>query len=192
MVRTRFRWIGLVTAGLALAGAAAAADEVKKRPVAPRGFFAKFLAPRMTSGLSGEIAAAATFASPATNPWTRDNGTVLRVEKSAIHATRSALKHYAIESLGIDAWSLPLFRGGGTGLDALRNDSGGTRLRFGFSHLAPRAEVLIPVNAGRVALSADAMGRMGATFETPTSSLRFGASVDTRAHGGTFALTCRF
>jgi len=182
----------MVAAGLALAGAAAAADEVKKRPVAPRGFYAKFLAPRMASGLNGEIAAAAEFANPTANPWTRDDRTVSRVERGAIRATKSALKKYALESLGIDAWSLPLFGGGGTGLRALRNDSGGTRVRFGFAHRAPRAEVLIPVNAGRVAFSADAMGRMGATFETSTSSLRLGASVDPRAHSGTFALTCRF
>ena len=192
MVRRALRWSAIVMAGLALAGAAAAADEVKKRPVAPRGFFAKFLAPRMTSGLNGEIAAATNFANHAANPWTRDAGTVSRIERGAIRATTSALKHYAIESLGIDAWSLPLFGGTGTGLDALRNDSGGTRLRFGFAHMAPRAEVLFPVNAGRVAFNADAMGRVGAAFETPASALRLSVSVDARAHGGTFALTCRF
>jgi hypothetical protein len=177
---------------LAWAGAAHAADEAKTPKVDPHGFFAKYLAPRMTTGLNGEVDAAAHFANPAANPWTRDEGTVLRVERRAIHATKGAVKRYAIESLGLDAWSLPLVRGTGTGLDALRTDSGGARLLFGFSHMAPRAEVLIPVTSGRVAFSADAMGRMGVTFETPASSLRFGATVDPRAHSGGFALTSRF
>ena len=111
---------------------------------------------------------------------------------SAWVATRGALKHYAIESLGLDAWSRPLFGAKGTGLDAPKTDSGGTRLRFGFSHLAPRAEFLIPVDAGHVSFSADAMGRLSTTFETPSSGFRVGASVDPRAHEGGFSLSCSF
>ena len=192
MLRTRLHWVVLVAAGLAWAGAAQAADEAKPPKADPHGFFAKYLAPRMDSRLNGEFDAATRFANPATNPWTRDDGTVSRVERQAIRATKSAVKRYAIESLGLDEWSLPLVRGTGTGLDALRTDSGGARLLFGFSHMAPRAEVLIPVTSGRVAFSADAMGRMGITFETPASSLRFGATVDPRSHSGGFALTSRF
>ena len=192
MLRTRLRLVVLLAATLALAGAAHAADEANKPKVEPHGFFAKYLAPRMATGLSGEVDAAAHFANPEANPWTRDEGTVSRVERHAIHATTGALKHYAIESLGLDAWSLPLVRGTGTGLYALRTESGGARLLFGFSHMAPRAEVLIPVTSGRVGVSADAMGRVGTSFETSASSLRFGATVDPRGHEGTFGITCRF
>ena len=192
MVRRALRWSAIVTAGLALAGVAAAADEAKKPPIAPRGFYAKFLAPRMTSGLNDEILAATNFANHAANPWTRDAGTVSRIERGAMHATTSALKHYAIESLGIDAWSLPLYRGAGTGLDALRNDSGGTRLRFGIAHLAPRAEVLIPATEGRVAVSVDARGRVGTSFESAASNFRVGLSYDAPSHTGAFSLSRRF
>jgi len=192
MFRTSFRLVVLVATGLVVTGAAHAADEAKKPKIEPSGFFAKYLAPRMATGLNGEVQAAAYFANPAANPWARDEGTVLRVEKRAIRATTGAVKRYAIESLGINTWSIPLVGGTGTGLDALKTDSGGARLLFGFSHMAPRAGVLIPVSAGHLALSADALGRLGVTFETPTSSLRFGASVDAREHAGTFALTCRF
>ena len=192
MLRMRLHGMVLVAAGLAWAGAAQAADEAKPPKADPHGFFAKYLAPRMDSRLNGEFDAATRFANPATNPWTRDDGTVSRVERQAIRATKSAVKRYAIESLGLNAWSLPLIRGTGTGLDALRTDSGGPRLLFGFSHMAPRAEVLIPVTSGRVGVSADAMGRVGINFETPASNLRFGVNFDPREHRETFGLTSRF
>jgi hypothetical protein len=193
MLSQRNRIILILAAGLILAGPADAADVVKKKlRLAPRGFLETFLTPRMDTKLDAEFQAAQHFTNPAANPWTRDDATVSRVEKRAIRATKSALKRYAIESLGIDAWSLPLAGGRGTGLDSLKTDSGGTRLRFGFSHLAPRAEVLIPVEAGRVSFSADAMGRMTTSFEMGSSRFRVGASVDPRAHEGGFALSCSF
>jgi len=194
MVGTSLRRIAIIAAGLALAAAAEAADavKIKKRPVSPHGFYEKFLAPRMTSGLNREVAAAAHFANPIASPWTRDNEAVSRIEKGAIHATKSALKRYAIESLGIDAWSLPLFGGGGSGLGALKTESGGTRLRFGISHLAPRAEVLIPATHGRVAFSADAKGRLATSFESSSANFRVGVSYDAPAHAGTFLLIRRF
>jgi hypothetical protein len=184
--------MAMAAAGLALASAVEAADQVKKRPTAPRGFYERFLAPRMASGLNREVQAAAFFANPTANPWTQDNGTVLRIEKGAIRATTGALKQYAIESLGIDTWSLPLFGGKGTGIGALKTDSGGARLRFGFSHLAPRAEVLIPAAHGRVAFSADARGNIATSFQSANSSFRFGVSYDAPAHSGTFSLVRRF
>jgi hypothetical protein len=198
MLYQRLRCVLLVAAGLILTGAADAADEAKKADdaknpkIVPHGFLARYLTPRMDSGLNAEVQAAGYFTNPSANPWTRDDRTVSRVEKNAVRATRGALKHYAIESLGLDAWSLPLFGAKGTGLDALKTDSGGTRLRFGFSHLAPRAEFLIPVDAGHVSFSADAMGRLSTTFETPSSRFRVGASVDPRAHEGGFSLSCSF
>jgi hypothetical protein len=194
MVGSRFRKIAIVAAGLALAAAAEAADtvKIKKPPAAPRGFYEKFLAPRMTSGLNQEVSAAAYFANPTASPWTRDNETVSRIEKGAIRATKSALKRYAIESMGIDAWSLPLVGGGGRGLDALKTESGGARLRFGISHLAPRAEVLIPATHGRVAFSADARGRLATSFESTAANFRLGVSYDVPGHAGTFLLIRRF
>jgi len=133
MLRTRLLGVVLVAAGLAWAGGAQAADKAEPTKADPQGFFAKYLAPRMDSRLAGEFDAATRFANPSTNPWTRDDGTVARVQRHAIRATKSAVKRYAIESLGLNAWSLPLFRGAGTGLGALRTESGGPRLLFGFS-----------------------------------------------------------
>lgn len=192
MLRTRLRWIVLVAAGLVLAGTVDAAEDFKKARVAPRGFLSKFLAPRMDTRLDGEVSAAANFMNPSANPWMRDEAIVSRVERTALRATKGALKRYAIESLGIDAWSLPLFGAKVRGVEALKSDSGGARLRFGFSHRSPRAEVLFPVSAGRVAFSADATGRISTTFETPSTNFRLGATIDARAHEGAFGLTCRF
>jgi hypothetical protein len=198
MLRQRVRCVLLLAAGLVLAGTAGAADEAtktddaKKPKLAPHGFLARYLTPQMDSGLNAEVQAAANFTNPSANPWTKDDHTVSRVEKSAIRASTGALKRYAIESLGIDRWSIPLFGAKATGVDALKTDSGGTRLRFGFSHLAPRADVLFPVDAGHVAFSADALGRLSTSFETPSSRFRVGASVDPRAHQGGFSFSCSF
>ena len=179
-------------AGSAWAGSTNAAEEPKPLKPDPNGFFTKFFSPRMDARLNGEVEAAKHFTNPAANPWTRDDQTVARVERGAIHGAKSAVKRYAIESLGLDAWSLPLVKGSGTGLAALRTESGGPRLTFGFSHMAPRAEILVPVNTGRVGFSADAMGRVGVTFEGLSSSLSFGCAVDPRDHSGTFGLVSRF
>ena len=83
MLRTRLQGIVLVAAGMAWAGAAHAADAAKKPKVDPHGFFARYLAPRMDTGLNGEFQAAAYFANTSPNRWTRDDGTVLRVERRA-------------------------------------------------------------------------------------------------------------
>ena len=192
MLRARLLGMVLVAAGLGSAGGAQAADEAALPKAKPQGFFAKYLMPRMDSRLSGEFDAAVRFANPSTNPWTRDDATVSRIQKHAIRATKGAVKRYAIEQLGLDAWSLPLLRGKGTGLYALRTESGGPRLLFGFSHMAPRAEVLIPMASGRVGFSADALGRVGINFETPASSFRFGATIDPRDHSGSFGFISRF
>jgi hypothetical protein len=146
----------------------------------------------MTSRLSGEVAAAAYYVNPTASPWTQDNETISRIEKGAIRATKSALKNYAVESLGIDTWSVPLFGGGGRGLDALKTESGGTRLRFGISHLAPRAEILVPASHGRVAFSADARGRLATSFESTAANFRLGVSYDVPGHSATFLLIRRF
>ena len=194
MLGINIRRIAIIAAGLALAATDEAADavKIKKRPVAPHGFYEKFLAPRMTSGLSREVVAADYYVNPTASPWTRDNEAVSRIEKGAIRATKSAVKRYAIESLGIDTWSVPLVGGRGSGLGAFKTDSGGARLRFGISHLAPRAEVLIPATHGRVAFSADVRGRLATSFESSSTNFRVGVSYDAPAHAGSFLLIRRF
>jgi hypothetical protein len=132
------------------------------------------------------------FVNRAANPWMHDATSVERVQKSAIRATTGALKRYAIDQLQLDGWSLPLVGGGGRGLAALRTDAGGTRLRFGFAHMAPRAEVLVPSGQGRFGISVDARGRFGASFETKSSSLRVGGAVDPLSHEATLGLIRRF
>lgn len=206
MIRPATRWIVTAAAGVALVAGSARADETRRVPAAQRpvlgaaripaitspSFYTSFLAPRIDARLHDESAAALDFTDPAANPWTRDAAAVERVERDTIRATRGALKRYAIERLGVDTWSLPLTRSAGGGLSALRTSTGGPRLRLGFAHLAPRAEVLLPTDGGRVAVSLDALGRVGASFETPTSDVRLGVSIDPMAHTGTLGLTRRF
>lgn len=204
MTATTTRWAAAVTVGLALGAGGVRAEDAGRVPLPQRppvsvapvkkapSFYTSFLAPRIDARLRDDSAAAVDLADRAANPWTRDAQAVGRVEKDAIRATRGALKRYAIDRLGIDAWSLPLTGGAGRGLSGLRGDSGGPRLRLGFAHLAPRAEVLLPAGDGRFAVSLDARGRVGASFETTTSDLRLGVSLDPLAHTGTLGLTRRF
>ena len=158
---------------------------------ASRGFLQTFLAPRMAVFMQHDGAAAQEYASPVANPWTRDSEVVDRVEHNAIRATKSALKRYAVDALGLDTWSIPL-SGGRGGLGAPGGGSSGPGLKLGFSHRTPRAELQLPVASGRVAVSADARGRVGATFRTSASDLRVGAAVDPIDHRATFDLTLRF
>jgi hypothetical protein len=193
----------LAAAGLASVGAAHADGDLqaandgstgatRSQVGATHGFYERVLAPHVDGHLDNEIEAAIQFAAPGANPWTQDVGTVSRVEKEATRAAKGAIRNYAIEQLGLNAWSVPLFGASGSGVDALKTSSGGARLLFGFSHLAPRAEILVPCGAGQVSFSADATGRLGTSFQMPESRLRFGASYDPGAHDGTFSLSCRF
>ena len=204
MVRMAARWMATAAALMGLAvGAALAQSARPPKPPPAAGlrvaavrkapsFYASFLAPRLDARLHDESAAALEFANRAANPWTRDASSVERVQKGAIRATTGAFKRYAIDRLDLDGWSVPLVGGGGRGLAALRNDAGGTRLRFGFAHMAPRAEVLVPSGEGRFAVSVDTRGRLGASFETKSSSLRIGAAVDPQSHDATLGLIRRF
>jgi len=183
-----------IAAGLLLTGTIVHADdhaplpsqELTPTPVRPSStFLSTVLMTPVDARLRGESAAALEFATfranPMANPWTRDFGAVERVEAGAINATTKAMKRYVIDHLGLNGWSLPLGGGsrGGGGIASLRTDSGGTRLRFGFSHMAPRAEVLIPSgNTGRVSLGLDGRGRVSAAFETAAARLRVGGSYD--------------
>jgi hypothetical protein len=192
LVRARIRLVAVVIGALALTTEVIADEAAKKAPVAPTSFYKKFLTPRMDSRLRGDIDAAVEFANPAANPWTRDDQTISRIEKNAIRATKQAVKRYALESLHVEAWSLPLFKRATAGIGALGSDSEGARLRFGFAHRAPRAELLIPGAHGRVALSADAGGHFGTWFESTRSDVRLGFSYDVPEHAGTFSLIRRF
>jgi len=192
MARARILPLAIVLAGLAISQAAISAEPVKKPYVAPRGFYANFFAPKMTTNLTGQVAAAAAYTDPSANPWTRDDKTVHRIEQSAIYAAKSSVKKYAIAAFRLDAWSIPLVGGGGAGVDALKTESGGTRLRFGISHLTPRADVMIPSARGNVVFSADVRGRVSTSFESHAYNFSLGASYDTPEHSGTFTLSRRF
>lgn len=168
-------------------------DAAARVRFAPRSFYKSYLAPRMDSRLQGEAAAADEYANPAANPWTRDHKTVERIEAGAIKAGKKALKRYFLDSLRIDSWSIPLFEtgkaGGSPGMAARDSRA---RLRFGVSHLTPRAELSIPVNYGRVGLRADVRGAMDVSFESQSYTFRVDASVDPREHIGTITIGRRF
>lgn len=196
--------LGTLTVGVVLAARCALAGDATVAPPPPElarkapvrkssSFLAGYLAPSVDARLRDNTAAALDFVNRTSNPWTHDPLAVGRVEQNALSATTNAVKRYAIERLGLDAWSLPLTGGtGGRGLDAFRSSNDGPRLRFGISHLAPKAEVSIPTGGARFALSLDARGRLGMTFERASGSLRLGATLDPVAHDATLGLIRRF
>jgi hypothetical protein len=155
------------------------------------GFYEGYLARRVSALFGRERdVTARDFADPASRPWPGDPAAVQRVQKLGIRAIGGALKRYAVVRLGIDRWSFPVTgRSEGT---AVANGSPRMRLHFGFSHLAPRADLRIPVTAGRVVVSADARGRIGTTFETTSSRLQVAAAVDVRERTATATLNMRF
>jgi hypothetical protein len=201
---TPIRRIVMLAALAGLAVTFARAEELKQPPSpAPNftnavlakkksNFYSNFLVPRLDQRLYDKSAAALDFTNRAANPWMHNQESVDQIEKSAIRATKSAVKRYAVERLGLDNWSVPLKGGGGQGLDALKTESGGTRLRLGFSHRRPRADVVVPSESGRFVFSVDGSGAVGAAFETPSSSFRFHALVEPSEHTATFGLVRRF
>ena len=191
MRRTCLNVLAITAAGLISAGSALAADDPKPPKVLPRGFYQQFLAPKISSRLNGEIEAATEFTNRAANPWTRDTHTVGRIEQGAIYAAKAALKQYAIDSLRLNAWSvaIPGTHLGGAGTSG---DDGATRLRFGISHMTPRADVLIPSTHGRVVFSADVRGRVATSFESHASTFSVGVSFDPVDRSGACSLVRRF
>jgi hypothetical protein len=151
-------------------------------------FMNSFLAPRLNSRLGGLRAAVTEFSDPNANPWTRTWETQDDVRRNATSAAKSAAKRYALERLNLAGWSLPLGGSHEKGVAAFRTESGGPRLRFGFSHLAPRVDVLFPLQNGKIAFSADPLGRVGTSYEAPGGRLRFGLALDPRDHTATFGL----
>jgi len=78
------------------------------------------------------------------------------------------------------------------GRAAAADDSRAVRFHLGFSRLAPRADLLIPVTAGRVVVSADVRGHLRTTFEPNSSKLRLAADVDVPEHTATVRLSLQF
>jgi hypothetical protein len=136
--------------------------------------------------------ATADLMNPTSNPVMTDPAALARVEKGATRAIKGALKNYAIESLGIDRWSLRVTGRNEGGRFASADDTSGVRFRLGFSRLAPRADLLIPVTTGRVVVSADVRGHVRTTFEPNSSKLRLAADVDVPEHTATVRLGVRF
>ena len=193
MVRRRLQGLLMTAAVLAAAGTATAADAPKKDAPIPRGFYQKWLAPTMASRLTGEADAAKAYTDPAANDWTKDRGTVGRIEKAAENAMTGAMKQYALHGLHIDTWLVTLGRAHGMGGGAVpTGSSGGTRVRFGISHLTPRADVLIPSARGNVVFSADARGRLATSFVSHSSNFDVQLSFDTPERSGSFSLVRRF
>jgi hypothetical protein len=126
----------------------------------------------------------------ASNRWTSDPAVAAFVERRTIRSITDAFKGYAIDQLGVDHWTLPgLGRSGGA---PFGGESHVVRFRFGFSGMAPRADVLIPVAAGRVAFSADARGRISSSFEPASSKFRLSADVDASERTASIKLGARF
>ena len=207
MLGTRVCCMAMLTAGLvsAAAGMTRAADEVKKPVPAtatteqvkkfvapPTGFLNKFLTPGMTSKLNGDVSAANEFVDLRANPWTRDDQTISRIERNAFSATKRALKQYVIESMRVDAWSVPLFQAGGSKFGTVGGETSRARLRFGISHLTPRAELSIPSGRGNASFSFNARGAMGVSFDSKASNFAVGVAVDPKAHTASFTLNRRF
>ena len=167
----------------------------KKEPAASaqKDFWNGFLAPTMTKDLANDRRAfALAQADPLANPWTRDPAADARVGRDAFGAFKGAVKRYLVERLDVASWSLPLMGRHDDGGPSLASGRGGPRVRFGVAHLAPKAEVVVPLQRGRFAFSADVRGRLGTSFETSSSHLRIGASLDPLAHDASVGLTARF
>jgi hypothetical protein len=174
-----------------------------KRPAAPGRLQPKFsatdefrkayLTPRMLAAFPHEnTVATADLLNPSSNPVMTDPAALALVEKGAIRAMTDAFKLYAIEGLGIDRWSLRVTGRNGGSRVAPADDTRGVRLHLGFSRLAPRADLLIPIAAGRVVVSADVRGHVRTTFEPKSSTLRLAADVDVPDHTATVRLGLQF
>lgn len=168
----------------------------RKAPVAvqaPRDFLNGYLAPTMRKDLADDSAAfTRAQAGPLANPWTRDPAAGAAIGHDAFGALKGAVKNYLIEKLDVASWSLPLVGRRGDAGPVHRADRSGTRVRFGVAHMAPKAEIVVSSARGRFAFSADARGRVGTSFETPSSRLRISAGIDSLAHDATFGLAARF
>lgn len=166
------------------------------RPAQPRyvaalGFYEAQLVPRMSADPRADGTFVGThLGDRGSTLWTSDPVVVDLVEKRTIRSITDAFKGYAIEQLGIDHWSLPIM--GRSGRTTSTGEPRDVRLHLGFSRLAPRADLLIPVSAGRVELSVDTHGHVSTTFAPSASRFRLAADVDPSERTATVRLSARF
>jgi len=189
------RPLAIVAAVMLAAGSARSADaptpvtpKSPEREPAKRGFLSLYLAPRIDSELAPDRHAALESADRAANPWLLDATAPQRIQREALRATEHALKQWALDRLNVQGLGFAL-AGHGAPQSPLGEH---TTVRFGFSQMAPRAEMLVPMTRGRFRFGADARGRLGTGFDTASGALRFGATLDPLRHGGTIALTTSF
>lgn len=188
---------GLVPCGSAvLAGERDAVPALQPAPVpvqARHSFFDAYLNPKMAARLGDQRAFLASgVLHGEAQDWTRDPDSVERVEQRATSALKSAVKRYALERLNLVNLSVPIFGSGRGSALAADGASPGTRLRFGISHMAPRAEVLLPLASGRLSVGADARGRVSSSFETERHGLRLMGALDPGEKSATFGVTIGF
>ena len=137
--------------------------------------------------------ATADLRNPSSNPVATDPATLERVQKGATRAVKGALKTYAVEGLGINRWTIRLKNREGEQQQAgPRDDTRDVRIRFGISHMAPRADLLIPIDAGRVVVGADARGNFRTIYEPKASRLRLATDYDVPGHRATVRVGVRF
>jgi len=156
-------------------------------------FYEAYVVPRMSLLSRDENAATtADLRDPSSNRSTQDQAVTERVGKRAIRAFEGGLKTLAIERLGIERWSFPVFGGRGQENAAVAKHPRGARVNLGFSNLAPRADLLIPVSAGRVVVSGDVRGRFTTTFESVSSRCHLAATVDVPERQATIGFSLAF
>jgi hypothetical protein len=158
----------------------------------PPGFYETYLAPGMSAVVRNERAVTTEdYANSWLNGATQDPRAAGRVETRAFRALGNGVTRYAIERLEIDGFTVPML---GRLQDVAELPAGarGAQLHFGFSSLAPRADVLIPVTAGRVVVSADSRLRLQTTFESAVFGFRLAATVDVPARTAIVGLNLRF
>lgn len=198
---SRFRLAAaLLATGLLPCGRAALAGDREPGPalqpatLAPKhSFFEAYLNPKMAASLGDQRAFLTTGVMHGeAQDWTHDPDSIERVEERAKSALKSAVKRYALEKLDVDRWSIPLFGGGRDASAIGAGDAPGTRLRFGISHMAPRAEVLVPLASGRFSFGADARGRVATSFQSDRRGLRVTGALDPGEKSATFGVTFGF
>jgi hypothetical protein len=157
------------------------------------GFYEAHLAPGVSAALRNErVVGIDDYASSWADRSTQDPAAASRVGTRALRALERGLKHYAIERLEAEGLTLQVLQGRSHRGATLPEDSRGARLQLGVSSLAPRADLLIPVDAGRVVVSADARLRLTTTFESAAFGFRLAAKIDVPARTAVIGLGLRF
>ena len=175
MVGISLRKIAIIAAGLVLAAAAEAADSRPAQEAAGRA--ARVLreisrTAHVVGTQSREPRRAACFANPAANPWTRDNETVSRIEKGRAARGRQRAEADTRSEYGDRRLVAPVGRRRrASALDALRTESGGTRLRFGISASGAACRGLVPSSLWPRRVQLRCQGRLATSFESTAAKL---------------------